>query len=1140
MRHVTMALMAGAAMFTVTARAAAPDNAGPYNASFLAGGVGIERPLTGGEALVAADARATISAWVNPDATPRGRVTLIALGDPAGACRCLVMQDGALVYRAGDTQVRSSVKIAAGRWTHVAVVIDDGRVRLYANGRQVAEGSAGNASVAPKIAIAPAVADQPHFGGSLIEAQVRDSALSADALAAEAARAPDFDLVQMWKVGVGWEFQKSANIGLTRQQDPWTLPHSDDAYSKPVAKPVPVVPALTPEAAGRWQVHGWQLAAAPGVDGDGAALSRPGNPKGDWYAATVPGTVLTTLVDRGVYPDPYYGLNNLKIPESLARQDYWYRTSFTLPPEAAGKRLTLVFGGINYASEVWVNGARVGGTRGAFIRGQFAITPVAGENVIAVRVSPPPHPGIPHEQSIKGGVGENGGQLAIDGPTFIATEGWDWIPGIRDRNTGIWRPVELVATGPVTIGDPHVVTDLPLPRTDSADVYITVPIDNHGTAATPVTVSAAFDDVSVVKTVNAAPGKSEVRLAPSEFRQLTVRDPKLWWPNGYGDPALHDLSIDLAANGQSSDTRRLRFGIREVSYDLSLFDHAGQLRRVNVQMTDGALAGQQLIDVRHEAIKQSPTGWAESLTPAGETSKAVTPIPDETLPEPHLAIRVNGVKIAARGGNWGMDDAMKQVSRERLAPYFRLQREAHMNIIRNWMGNNDEEEFFELADENGMMVLNDFWQSTQNFQVEPDDAALFLDNARDTVARYRNHPSIIVWFGRNEGVPYPTLNEGLERVVRELDGTRWYTGSSNMVNLQGSGPYNYRPPVGYFTDLATGFSVETGTASLSTLESVAAAVPAKDRWPLSDTMAYHDWHFGGNGDTKTFMATLDTMFGAATSFEDFERKAQMMNLETHKAMFEGFLGHLWTKNSGRLLWMTHPAWPSNMWQIYSWDYDTQASYYGAKTAAEPLHVQLNLPDNRLVVLNTTRDDAKGLIAKTRVVSLDNLQLFARTDKVDARANRVTALDPVPLDKLYIASPMLLVELTLSDAKGAVISRNFYWRGRDTAAYRALDGLATVPLEMTASAPRLDGEDRAVAVTLVNRSTVPALNAKLTLVDGEGKRILPAYYSDNYVSLLPGERRTVTVRYPASDETAPPHLTLRGWNVASAKAVAGGR
>ncbi|RXZ29979.1 glycoside hydrolase family 2 [Sphingomonas desiccabilis] len=1107
--------------------AQAPGNAGPYNAAFLKGGIGIERPLQGGDAAVAAGAPWSISAWVWPDEA-RTDATLVSVGDPVGTTRRLQLREGRPEAIDGGQTVSVRVVLARAKWTHLAAVSDGRTLTLYVDGRRVGRGAAPSTAVAPRLGIAPVI-DGRHFGGTLVHAAFTGTALTPERIAAAVRDRPDFDLVQIWRVGVGWEWQKQANTGLWRQQDPWTLPQArGKAITAPKMRPAETTAPLVRNADGRWTIHGWRLAAAPEVKEDGATLSRTARASGTWHAATVPGTVLTTLVDRGVYPHPYYGLNNLAIPETLARQDYWYRTSFTVPPEAAGKRLTLIFGGINYASEIWANGQRLGTTKGAFIRGQFDFVPVAGENRLAIRVSPPPHPGIPHEQSIAAGVGENGGQLAIDGPTFIATEGWDWIPGIRDRNTGLWRPVELVAHGDVRILDPQVITDLPLPRTDVADVHVTVPVENGGTSARQVTVRAAFGDVRVEKTVSAPPGESRVVFTPAEFPALRVRNPRLWWPNGYGEAALYQLSLEALADGQLSDTKTQRFGIREVSYDLSLFDSAGALRRVNVQTTDGKLAGTKLIDVTHEGIKQSPRGWAESLTAAGERSPAVTPVPQQ-MPEPHLTIRVNGVPIAARGGNWGMDDAMKQISRERLAPYFRLQKEAHMNVIRNWMGNNNEEEFFELADENGMMILNDFWQSTQNFQVEPQDPQLFLSNAVDTVKRYRNHPSIILWFGRNEGVPYPTLNEGLDDVIAEHDGTRWFTGSSNVVNLQGSGPYNYRPPVGYFTDLATGFSVETGTPSLSTLESVRASVPESELWPLSDTLAYHDWHFAGNGDTKTFMQTLGTMFGGASGFPDFERKAQMMNLETHKAMYEGFLGHLWTKNSGRLLWMTHPAWPSNAWQIYSWDYDTHAAYYGAKKAAEPLHVQLNLPGNELVVLNTTQAAVPGLTARTRVVSLDNRELFTRTDRVHAAANQATRLGAVPLDRIFTQNPMVLVSLQLLDRQNRVVAENFYWRGRDPASYRALNDLAQASLDATAAAPIPDGDDRMIAVTLANPGAVPVLNAKLTLVDGRGERILPAYYSDNYVALLPGERKRIEVRYPASVSAAP-SLTLRGWNV----------
>jgi hypothetical protein len=1118
------ALLASVVACSVPAFAGVPDNGGPYNVKVMTGGIGLSRDAK--STLFDAETAFTISGWVNAD-TLSG--ILFSLGDPASNCRCLSLKDGRLIFKTAGGTVISASTLTGGKWVHVAAVSDGKQLQLYMDGVIVGVGALSLPSVAPKVGIAPVIAGEPHFGGQLVGLKVDDTAFSAQQVRAEFAKRPSFDLVHMWHVGKGWEWQNKANTGLWRPQDPWTLPMSTVPPTTPVAKSVKPMPNLSQLMDGRWQINNWTMAEAPKVQDSGATLSRPGAAISNWYKATVPGTVLQTLVDRGVYPDPYHALNNMAIPESLARQDYWFRSSFDLPADAAGKRAHILFNGVNYASEVWINGSRVGDIKGAFIRGQFAFTPVAGSNVVAIKVSPPPHPGTPHEQSIKGGVGENGGQMAIDGPTFVATEGWDWIPAMRDRNTGIWQNVELLATGPLEIGDPQIITDLPLPRTDSADIYINVPLENPTDAAITATVTATFDGVSVSQSVTAIPGTTVVKFSPATDAALKIANPKLWWPNGYGDPVLHTAKISVSANGSVSDTQDVRFGIREVSYDLGLFNSKGELKRVQVQTTDGGLAGEKLIDVRHESIKESPTGWAETLTAAGEKSAAVTPVTDYSIPEPHLAIRVNGVKIAARGGNWGMNDAMKRIARDRMEPYFRLQKDAHMNIIRNWMGNNNEPAFFDLADEYGMMIMNDFWQSTQNFQVEPQDPHLFMKNARDAVARYRNHPSIILWFGRNEGVPYPQLNEGLDDIVFELDGTRWFTGSSNVVNVQGSGPYNYRPPEGYFTNLATGFSVETGTPSLSTLESIQSYTPGPDQWPLSDTLAYHDWHFGGNGDTKTFMQTLATMFGPGTSLPDFERKAQMMNLETHKAMYEGLMAHLWTKNTGRLLWMTHPAWPSNAWQIYSSDYDTHAAFYGAKKATEPLHIQLNLPDNRLAIINTTQADKAGLKATTLVTDLTGKQLFVRTDTADAPANAVTNLPIVPLDNIFATHPMVLVSLKLTDASGKLVSENFYWRGKEAASYQALNTMPSVPVMVTLSTPAMDGKDNVVTATVQNNASTPALNTKLTLVDAKGVRILPALYTDNYISLLPGERKTITIRYPISI-ASPPKVTIRGWNV----------
>ena len=134
-----------------------------------------------------------------------------------------------------------------------------------------------------------------------------------------------------------------------------------------------------------------------------------------------------------------------------------------MPKAYKGRHTWLHFGGVNYSAQVWVNGQQVGTMRGAFIRGDFDITNYVkpgSRAALAVLVSPQPHPGVPHEHTVALGVGKNGGETAIDGPTFLSTIGWDWLPAIRDRDTGIWLPVTLDSSGPVLVKDPFVMSDL--------------------------------------------------------------------------------------------------------------------------------------------------------------------------------------------------------------------------------------------------------------------------------------------------------------------------------------------------------------------------------------------------------------------------------------------------------------------------------------------------------------------------------------------------------------------------------------------------------------------------------------------------------------------------------------------------------
>ena len=237
------------------------------------------------------------------------------------------------------------------------------------------------------------------------------------------------------------------------------------------------VPATQSASQGEMTLgSGWQMQdAAKVAETNGEAISQPGYAPENWYPATVPGTILTTLVNNKVYAEPLWGENNRPniIPESLCRASYWYRVQFTVPAANAGKRTWLNFHGINYKAEVFVNGQKAGDINGAFARGLFDITPFVkpGETAaVAVRILPPPHPGNPQEQTVQLGLGPNGGALTQDGPTFVCAVGWDWIPAIRDRDMGIWQKVTLTSSGPVVLQNPLVTSDLPLPRTDSANL----------------------------------------------------------------------------------------------------------------------------------------------------------------------------------------------------------------------------------------------------------------------------------------------------------------------------------------------------------------------------------------------------------------------------------------------------------------------------------------------------------------------------------------------------------------------------------------------------------------------------------------------------------------------------------------------
>jgi mannosylglycoprotein endo-beta-mannosidase len=821
----------------------------------------------------------------------------------------------------------------------------------------------------------------------------------------------------------------------------------------------------------------WQMQDASKVSADGSVVSTARfEPKG-WYRATVPGTVLTTLVNSGVYPEPLYGENMRSIPETLNRTSYWYRTVVRVPAANKRRHTWLHFQGINYSAKIWVNGRDVGSTRGAFIRGDFdvsAFVKAGSQAVVAVLVSPQPHPGIPHEHTVALGVGSNGGESAIDGPTFLSTIGWDWLPAVRDRDTGIFLPVTMDSTGPVIVKDPFVTAELSAGY-DSADLRVSAALENK--SEKPVSgilrgriqlVNAADAAITFQRPLTIAGGGTEMLALDSKsVPGLRLSAPKLWWPNGYGPQNLYTVTLVFERGKDTSSSETRQFGIRKIEYQ----------------------------------------------------------VPDSQ----NLTLSVNGVRIMARGGNWGLDEAMKRASRERLEAQFHLHALANLNLIRNWVGQSTSPDFYHMADKYGMLLWDEFFQPNPFDGPDPTDIATYVANVTDKVVRYRNHPSIAVWCARNEGYPPKELDDSLKALMGKLDPSRLYqSNSADGRGVSSHGPYYWRAPR-FFYPLNESFKTETGSVSVPTMESIQGMMPEKDWETINDDWAQHDMAAGAQRGNE-YPKTLAERYGHIRNLADFVRKAQLANYEAFRAMYEGRNAKMFKETTGIITWMSNPAQPSFVWQLYHYDLEPNAALYGVKKAGESIHVQLNEINRGIEVVNNRPEALRGMNVKVSIYRFDGTRDSNQSYQV-AEVPGSSTMKVVQLEVSARITPLYFIELELTDQAGQLLSTNFYWQHVAQDQFDGLMNLPNVVLDAQASA-RYEGDKIMVTVTLRNPGGNVALLTHLQLHQKKsGRRVLPAFYSDNYISLAPGKASTVTVEAANKDlQGDEPLVEVDGYNV----------
>jgi exo-1,4-beta-D-glucosaminidase len=856
----------------------------------------------------------------------------------------------------------------------------------------------------------------------------------------------------------------------------------------------------------------WFIQSSADAQSDGATISRPGFSTQGWYPATLPSTVLSALVEDQVYSAPYVGMNlrslpgttypifedfsNIQMPPSSPfRHPWWYRTEFKIPAEYRGKTISLEFDGINYRANVWMNGVQVANSdqlAGMWRLFRFDVSKSAKpgeENSLAIEVFPPQ----PRDLSI----------------TLV-----DWAPMPPDKEMGIWRDVRITATGPVEIRYPAVISKLNLPATDQAALTVRAELTNSAEHAVDAVVKGRIEDRAFEQDVHLHPGETQVvRFTPEKFAQLSLPNPRLWWPAQEGKQELYPLDLSVAVEGQVSDSAHIRFGIRQIT---SKNDEKG-----------------------------------------------------------HRIFQINGKNVLIRGAGYSFD-LMLRSSAERQQAELNYVRDLNLNAIR-MEGKIENDHFFDVADQMGIMVLPgwcccDQWENWPKWDHENEQIA--GESLRDQVRRLERHPSVIAWFYGSDFAPPPRVEKLYLQIMQQEEwpnpaissaGARTTTVGSSGVKM--TGPYEYVAPSFWYLDKrhggAFGFNTETSPGpAIPPIESLRRMLPADHLWPIDSVWEYHA---GGMSRTlNVFTQALNKRYGPSNSADEYSMKAQVQTYEAHRAMMEAY-GRNKYVSTGIIQWMLNNAWPSMIWHLYDWYLRPGGSYFGVKKACEPLHVQYSYDDHSIVVVNSYYQPFTDLRVSAKVYNIDMREKFSKGAEVSVGPDSSTRVFMLPA--ISGLSATYFVRLTLQSG-GKVASENFYWLStheetldwareeedtsgqydistwtpsKEFADYTALNSLPKVNLEATTQTKN-DGDKNSTTVTIHNPTSTLAFAVRLKVDRSPSRRvsresmedseILPVLWQDNYFSLLPGETRQITATYSNDEkkDQGSPFVEVEGWNV----------
>jgi exo-1,4-beta-D-glucosaminidase len=879
----------------------------------------------------------------------------------------------------------------------------------------------------------------------------------------------------------------------------------------------------------------WQLKSSVVEKNSGADISSGKFSRDNWYPVQVPATVLRGLVNNGVYPDPHLDMNNYKIPdvsnkfnkennleqysylpgkENPWKDPYWFRTEFKIPAEYKGKQTWLNFNGINYRAEVWVNGKMVADSAemaGMFQRFKYNITGLVkeGSNYVAVKIFQVDNPGKPGTQFKIFGGSRGPAEDIFKDLTLKISGGWDCAMTARDRNMGIYQDVYLTFTDEVDIINPYIITDLPLPDTTLANITVSATLFNTSDKVQTGVLKGKIDlltEVDMATYIKKLPGSMKsiifekevkvpagdtitVTFSPNDFAQLNVKNPYLWWPNGYGEQYLHNLELSFEINKKVSAVKNTLFGIREVASTLKEID--GEFGRIF---------------------------W------------------------------VNGQRIYSKGG-WIQPDILLDMNKKRLYDEARLLANANVNTVGNEDMPAPSDDYVEALDKYGLLWWEVFYQCWTTVPgtksaFYPVDHLLAIENQRDIILRLRNSPSLIVWCAENENVPGPDLYFNLKYDLAKYDQTRVFLPTtSTLWDVEkhtpymipdmpigttdvGAPDYTWAPPAYFFDKInevkLQMFRNELGMPAVPTLSSLKKAFfnlgIDKDNkyFPLDSVWAEHGVWDGDGYAFKAYDKAIRDIYGFnSKSIEEYVRIAQMVNAEGYRAMFEAAGSRMWDITTGIMLWKLNSCYPEVLWQIYDWYLNPNAAYYFSRKALEPLHIQMNAHDFQVSVINNRTKAAGRITARAKVYDAAMNVKWERELKINLKADCYQEIFRVP--QLSDITPLYFVRLELLNEKGEVISNNVYWQSTKTPAdYSGLIKLKEVKPEMTFKVDETNDEYQVVVKLKNTTKDISFMNRLAVVENGSKEEILPTFWEDNFITLFPGEERVVKAVFSQKD------------------------